>query len=407
MTTTASEIFQLLVQKLRQAELNFHLTETPYSAQILIRKRFLKDKTCPSPLFFSDVNRFQNKKETVDDGHVEELQKTVQNSNEMIDTLKSKVAEAERQTLKIFEDNKTEISLIKNSLKKSENENKNFKKVIDRMQKEAKEKEKAVQKLELKSDNLNTNLKNLKTELTKLRNENKKLLKSKVNIKQQEDDNKNIPPASRDFLITEQVSPSRLCSPPSTSPGSPHYGTPQPTSVPQCTKPIAKPGTSPGKTPRALSPARKSRSSTTTSACSIAPFGPSTPLRQSGIPAPTSHSPCTPPGFPEQPCLQPACDSVNEKVVEDSDTNRIKENPKSVLSKQVQEVIKEGKGKVDFKKLLEAVKNDEFFCGSSANSAEDEENYEHENHPDNYWEKSEIHDINDKAVGELDDDMVL
>ena len=78
MTTTASEIFQLLVQKLRQGHLNFHLTETPYSAQILIRKRFLKDKTCPSPSFFSDVNKFQNEENTVDERHVEELNKTVQ-----------------------------------------------------------------------------------------------------------------------------------------------------------------------------------------------------------------------------------------------------------------------------------------------------------------------------------------
>ena len=398
MTATASEIFQLLVQKLRQAELNFHLTETPYSAQILIRKRFLKDKTCPSPLFFSDENKFHNKEDTGDESRVEELQKTVEKSNEMIDSLESRVAQAEMQTFKVFEGKKTEISLIKNSLKKSDDENKNLKKVIDSLKKEVKEKERVIQKLEHTSENLSTNCKNFKAELTKLKNENKKLLKIKVDTKQHRDSNQNIPPASHDVPLTEPASSSRLCSPHSTSPGSPHDCTTQHPSVP----PIAPPGTSPGKTPRALSPAWKSRSSTT-SAWSIASSGPSTPLRQS---APTSQSPSTPPGFPEQPYLQPACGSVNEKMVENSDTHEIKENPKCVLSEQVQEVIKEGKGKVDFKKLLEAVKNDEFFCGSSANSAEDEENYEHENHPDNYWE-SEIHDINDKAEGELDDDMVL
>ena len=93
-------------------------------------------------------------------------------------------------------------------------------------------------------------------------------------------------------------------------------------------------------------------------------------------------------------------------MVENSDIHEIKENPKCVLSEQVQEVIKEGKGKVDFKKLLEAVKNDEFFCGSTENSAEDEENYEYENYSDKYWE-NEIHDITDEAVGGYDDVNVI
>ena len=85
MTTTADELFQILIQKLRQTQLNFHLTETPYSAQILIRKRFLKDKNSPSPLFFSDGTKYQNDKtrNTVDDSHIVELKKNVKHSNEM------------------------------------------------------------------------------------------------------------------------------------------------------------------------------------------------------------------------------------------------------------------------------------------------------------------------------------
>ena len=77
----------------------------------------------------------------------------------------------------------------------------------------------------------------------------------------------------------------------------------------------------------------------------------------------TSHS-----GFPAEPSSQPA-------------------RAKCVLSEQVQEIVKEGK--VDFEKLLEAVRNDDFFNCRSENSAEEEDNYDnhdYENYPDEYWE---------------------
>ena len=127
MATTANEIYYLLIQKLQQSQLNFHLTETPYSAQILIRKRFLKDKTCPTTLFFPNNDEMKN---TADDNLVIELQKTVQNSNEIIELLENKVAKAEAQALKLFEEKKTEISTLKNALKKSDDENENLKKVM-------------------------------------------------------------------------------------------------------------------------------------------------------------------------------------------------------------------------------------------------------------------------------------
>ena len=148
MATTANEIYYLLIQKLQQSQLNFHLTETPYSAQILIRKRFLKDKTCPISLFFPAETKCQNDeiKKTADDSVIIELQKTVQNSNEIIDLLENKVARAEAQALKLFEEKKTDISSLKNALKKSDDENKNLKKVIGDIQKVAKEKERAALK---------------------------------------------------------------------------------------------------------------------------------------------------------------------------------------------------------------------------------------------------------------------
>ena len=80
-----------------------------------------------------------------------------------------------------------------------------------------------------------------------------------------------------------------------------------------------------------------------------------------------------------------------------------------MLSEQVQAIVNVKEGKVDFEKLLEAVRNDNFFNGRSESSAEEEDNYDNndfENYPDEYWEIG-IHDITDKAVGGNEDDNVI
>ena len=151
MTSIESETFQQLVMKLYQSQLNFHLTETPYSAQIIIRKSFLKDKTGPSPWF--SPTSVQN--EEVDSLHTQviDLQKTVESSNRMIEILESKIAQAETEALKTLEIKATEISVWKSSHKKSEDVVKSLKKDLDEKHKDVKGKEKATKRLELKCDN--------------------------------------------------------------------------------------------------------------------------------------------------------------------------------------------------------------------------------------------------------------
>ena len=78
-----------------------------------------------------------------------------------------------------------------------------------------------------------------------------------------------------------------------------------------------------------------------------------------------------------------------------------------MLSEQVQKIVNEEK--IDFEKLLEAVRNDEFFCNKSENTAEEEDSYsycEYENYPDDYdyWE---MYDITDEDVGEYNDNSVI
>ena len=101
MTMSASETYQQLVKKLYQSQLHFCLTETPFSAQIVIRKRFLKDQTGPS-LLFSSNNNIQS--DEVDNLNIQviKLEKTVQNSNETIEILENKVANAETRASKLL-----------------------------------------------------------------------------------------------------------------------------------------------------------------------------------------------------------------------------------------------------------------------------------------------------------------
>ena len=116
MTTSASATFQHLVLKLYQSQLHFCLTETPYSAQIVIRKRYLKDQSGPSLQFSSDKNAVNDEIEDLN-VQVSELKKTVENSNKIIEILENKVAKAETQALKAFVEKKTETLALKSSLK--------------------------------------------------------------------------------------------------------------------------------------------------------------------------------------------------------------------------------------------------------------------------------------------------
>ena len=117
MTTTANEIYYLLIQKLHESQLNFHLTETPYSAQILIRKRFLKDRTVPSSSTASNV---PNEIISNLNNQLSELQTKVKNSSDIHDILEKKLVEAEAKALKIYVEKKIEVETLKNSVKKGD-----------------------------------------------------------------------------------------------------------------------------------------------------------------------------------------------------------------------------------------------------------------------------------------------
>ena len=173
MTAIATEAFQQLVQKLYESKLHFCLTETPFSAQISIRKKYLKPRNSPSASVTPKDEISDLKTQNL------ELQEKVKNTGEIIDILKNKLEDAEVQAIKVFEERKTEIDILKNSLKKSESELSSVKKDLENAHKAAKDKEKIIKKLDHKCGNLETIIKNTKSELNKINNENRKLLKLK------------------------------------------------------------------------------------------------------------------------------------------------------------------------------------------------------------------------------------
>ena len=68
---------------------------------------------------------------------------------------------------------------------------------------------------------------------------------------------------------------------------------------------------------------------------------------------------------------------------------------KCILSNEVQEILKEEK--LDFARLVEAVKKDEFISGLS-DGDKVYSDYDYENYPDEYWE-TDVYDVTEEDEG--------
>ena len=209
---TAHETLQQLVQNLYTSNLHFHLTETPYSAQILIRKKFLKNRIGQS----STTLNFQSEEINYLNNKIAELQKQVKDSNYIANILEKKLGQAEAEALKVYDENKTKMEALKSSIKNSDFLAKNVTKRLEAEQKVAKENEKLIQKLQHKSENLVKNNKNIQAELKKVKNENKKLSINKngsVDLVQtkgkheEKDLNQNVPPSEKSQLCSSLSTP--------------------------------------------------------------------------------------------------------------------------------------------------------------------------------------------------------
>ena len=141
----AHTVCQQVLNQLKLSNLNFIISETPYSAQIMLRKRFLREANGPSASFCSADQEVNEKLSTVNRENIilKEKIKTLELAQtldrETIKDLKNKVAKAEANGQKQFEKNKLETTLLKTS-------NKNLKNDLEKCNEELNYKAKIIKK---------------------------------------------------------------------------------------------------------------------------------------------------------------------------------------------------------------------------------------------------------------------
>ena len=237
-TTTASHVCQQLLNQLRLSNLNFIVSETPYSAQIFLRKRFLKELNGPEPDFNSycevqiQVEALREENNTLRN-EISDLKLSSASEKETIKLLEDKLARAEEASLKIFEKAKLDTSTLKNVNKNQNKELEECRRDLNNKVKILKQKEKEIQKLDSKCENLNINLKAAKSELKMTKSDLDKEKKIKVSKKKLSDkeftnesnNNRNgefkEPSLGKEVLATDIISSTASVSPSNTPPGSP------------------------------------------------------------------------------------------------------------------------------------------------------------------------------------------
>ena len=120
---SATAVCQLLLNQLRSKNLNFIISETPYSAQILLRKRFVKEASGPAWAKNAE-NEFENTKNTGDDRSemFKNLEKNNQSLSDINTILENKLAMAEASANKAFKEKADEITILKKNIKTNKDE---------------------------------------------------------------------------------------------------------------------------------------------------------------------------------------------------------------------------------------------------------------------------------------------
>ena len=107
MVNSAQDVCHQLLNLLRLSNLNFIVSEAPYSAQIMLRKRFVKEATSPSwpqksPIFpnshenLDQVEQVQEENDLLQT-RIHELEGNLKSSNNTIIILEEKLTKRERR----------------------------------------------------------------------------------------------------------------------------------------------------------------------------------------------------------------------------------------------------------------------------------------------------------------------
>ena len=224
MAYTASDVCQQILNPLRTSNLNFLVTETPYSAQITIRKRFLKSTSGPQT--FSKIHSLtensliQKLEEENSDlklivtnlqAVLTKSEANVKISNENCVILEQKIDKIESDALDAFDENKREVNALQTKLTKLNSDISSLKGDLNSAKKIIKEKEKEVKKLGTKVEIAAESVKKYKAEKAKVEQETetKKVEVANVTTNTEKSDyNMNL--ASKQSLASTQPSKTGL-----------------------------------------------------------------------------------------------------------------------------------------------------------------------------------------------------
>ena len=183
---------------LRNSNLNFLVTETPYSAQIILRKRFSKSSQGPeassnllSNESFSELeNEIKNHKQEIVmlEEALHKREENVKISKESCSILEQKIGKVEAEALKTFEQNNSEVKTLKTVNRSMNNELAYLKRDLNSANKIVKQKKKEIMKLDHKCENLTTKVRKYKEDLNCYKVEKsraeKELKKRKIKLAQ-------------------------------------------------------------------------------------------------------------------------------------------------------------------------------------------------------------------------------
>ena len=394
-----NEFDKILVQ-IQASHLNFQLRLSPFSASINLKKSFITDKSgcilLPKP---ANERRGQNS-ELVEKNEelkqkVVEMQGFDKSKSEVIQLLESKIANMEASAFKSFKDKSDEVSNLKIALKNSNREMTNLKDELRARNKLVKEKEKEAYKLDQKCENLEANLRRAKEEVNSIKSNYKKLQK-----KQKISDNKGSHHSDSKDIFSTSISQSVPTLAESRSTNSAVDSANNLVIETNLDYLQSVPGSVTSSTQASTASLKSSEDATQrtvpppSSAAATAPAAwSSSPTSPPRLPPPTAstNSPYTPSRQPEM---------YEEKYEVEGDASKAVKDikRKCMLSEEVLEVLKEEK--LDFAKLVEAVKNDKMSYDLSEGETDDSySNFDYEKYPDEYWD-TDIHDVTEDDAEE-------
>ena len=181
----ATTVCMNILEEIRSSNLNFEISETPYSAYISLRKRFVKEfvPNSKSSLLSQSVENETLKKEIAEVlAKLEDSETNYTLAQDTIAILETRVQKAESRSFEIMKNSKAalddkneEIKVLKGVIKKNADETVRLKNENENLSKGSKAQQKEIYNLENKNENQGQTIKNQKESLNILKAEKKKL----------------------------------------------------------------------------------------------------------------------------------------------------------------------------------------------------------------------------------------